>query len=409
MRFIADFHIHSKYSRATSREMDLDHIAQWAKWKGLKLVGTGDFTHHLWLSELKEKLKPLGNGLFTYRDVNFILTAEVNNIFSQGGRNRRIHNLIFAPSIEVVEKINHSLSGFGNLASDGRPIISLSGRDLLEEILSISEDCLLVPGHIWTPYFGLLGSNTGFDSIEECFGNLSQEIYAVETGLSSDPAMNWRLSKLDKITLVSNSDAHSPSRLGREANIFEAELDYREIIRIIKEKDRKGLLATIEFFPQEGKYHFDGHRVCNLCLSPEESKDYKNACPKCGGRLTIGVMHRVADLADRQDGFIPELNIPFYSLIPLEEIIAECLGKSRGTKVVLREYRRLISHYGDEIRLLLDIPPEDLIQLPAQIKESILRVRNRKVEIFPGYDGVYGKVKIFTQGEKVGPEQMGLF
>jgi len=409
MRFIADFHIHSKYSRATSREMDLDHIAQWAKWKGLKLVGTGDFTHHLWLSELKEKLEPLGNGLFTYRDVNFILTAEVNNIFSQGGRNRRIHNLIFAPSIEVVEKINHSLSGFGNLASDGRPIVSLSGRELLEEVLSISEDCLLVPGHIWTPYFGLLGSNTGFDSIEECFGNLSQEIYAVETGLSSDPAMNWRLSKLDKITLVSNSDAHSPSRLGREANIFEAELDYQEIIRIIKEKDRTGLRATIEFFPQEGKYHFDGHRACNFCLSPVESKKYKNICPRCGSKLTIGVMHRVNDLADREDGFVPDTNIPFYSLIPLEEIIAECLGKSRGTEVVLREYRRLISHYGDEIRLLLDIPPEDLIQLPAQIKESILRVRNGKVEISPGYDGVYGKVKIFAEGEKVGPQQMGLF
>jgi len=409
MRFIADFHLHSKYSRATSREMDVDHIAQWAKWKGLNLVGTGDFTHHLWLSELKEKLKPKGNGLFIYQDVHFILTSEVNNIFSQGGRSHRVHNVIFAPSIEVVERINRSLSGFGNLASDGRPIISLSCRDLLEELLSISQDCLLVPGHIWTPHFSLFGSNSGFDSIEECFGNLSREIYALETGLSSDPAMNWRLSRHDKLTFISNSDAHSPSRLAREANIFEGELDYKEIINTLKEKDQKKLVSTIEFFPQEGKYHFDGHRSCNLCLSPQESKKHNNVCPQCGGRLTIGVMHRLDDLADREYGFEPEGSIPFYNLIPLEEIIAESLGKSRGTETVSREYHRIISHYGNEIRLLLDIPSEDLNKLPSQIKESILRVREGKVEICPGYDGVYGRIKIFAEGEKIGPEQMGLF
>ena len=409
MRFIADFHIHSKYSRATSREMDLDHITRWAGWKGLKLVGTGDFTHHLWLSELKEKLEPKGDGLYTYQDISFILTVEVNNIFQQAGKTYRIHNLILAPSIEVVERINRTLSGFGNLAGDGRPIISLSVRDLLEEILSISEECLLVPGHIWTPHFGLFGSNSGFDSIEECFGNLSGQIYAVETGLSSDPAMNWRLSKLDKLTLLSNSDAHSPSRLGREANIFEAELNYKEIIRIIKEKDRRKFLATIEFFPQEGKYHFDGHRSCNLCLSLQERKKNNNMCPQCGGKLTIGVMHRVDDLADRREGFVPEGNIPFYSLIPLEEIIARALGKNRGTETVSREYRRLISHYGNEFRLLLDIPPEDLNQLPSRIGEGILRVRQKKVEISPGYDGVYGQVKIFDEGEKAGSKQLGLF
>ena len=406
---MADFHLHSKYSRATSREMDLDHIAQWAKWKGLKLVGTGDFTHHLWLSELKEKLSPIGNGLFVYQDIHFILTTEVNNIFSQGNKSHRIHNVLFAPSIEVVEKINRSLSGFGNLSSDGRPILSLSARDLLEEILGISEDCFLVPGHVWTPHFGLFGANSGFDSIEECFGDLSREIYALETGLSSNPAMNWCLSKLDNLTLISNSDAHSPSRLAREANIFEADLDYKEIIRILKEKDRKKFVATIEFFPQEGKYHFDGHRTCNLCLSPRESKENNNRCPQCGAKLTVGVMHRVNDLADREEGFVPEGSIPFYSLIPLEEIIADCLGKHRGTATVSREYHRLLSYYGNEIRLLLEIPPEDLHQIPGRIKESILRVREGKVNISPGYDGVYGQVKMFAEGEKAGPEQMGLF
>ena len=274
MKFIADLHIHSKYSRATSRDMDLEHISEYAKLKGIRLMGTGDFTHHLWLEELKQKLKPNGKGLFEFSGVNFILTAEVSNIYSHDVRGRRVHNIIFAPDFSVVDKINRALAKYGNLGADGRPMLGLECPHLLDIIKEINPDCLIIPAHAWTPWYSIFGANSGFDSIEECFGEYSSDIYAIETGLSSDPAMNWRLSRLDKITLISNSDAHSPAKIGREANVFDLPLDYAEIARAIKTKDNKSLLFTLELFPEEGKYHFDGHRNCKVTFSPEESQQH---------------------------------------------------------------------------------------------------------------------------------------
>jgi uncharacterized protein (TIGR00375 family) len=418
MRFIADFHIHSKYSRATSREMEVDSLSKWADIKGISLLGTGDFTHPAYLSELKEKLEPLGNGLFQLKNkknpVRFILTAELNNIFHQNGRLRKIHTLVFAPSFDVVEKINKKLENLGKLASDGRPTLTFPAKDLLKIILGVSQECLIIPAHAWTPWFSIFGANSGFDSIEECFGEYSSYIYSIETGLSSDPQMNWRLSKLDKITLISNSDAHSPSKLGREANLFDCELDYKDIVNTIKSKDKSKLLYTIEFFPEEGKYHFDGHRNCGVLFSPAETKRNRYLCPVCHKRITVGVMHRVDDLADRPEGFVPPDAIPFKNLIPLQEIIAEALGQAPDTRGVEDEYKKIIQNCGNEFKILLDLSIEELsIKTPPRILEGIKRVRERNLTIIPGHDGVYGKIKIFEQREKVevkkDTEQLGLF
>jgi len=418
MRFIADFHIHSKYSRATSPEMEVESLSKWAEIKGISLLGTGDFTHPTYLSELKEKLEPLGNGLFQLRSkknsVKFILTAELNNIFHQGGRLRKIHNIIFAPSFEVVDKINKKLANLGKLEADGRPVFTFSAKDLARLILGTSQECLIIPAHAWTPWFSIFGANSGFDSIEECFGEYSKYIYSIETGLSSDPQMNWRLSKLDRITLISNSDAHSPSKLGREANVFDCELDYNEISEVIKTKDKNRFLFTVEFFPEEGKYHFDGHRNCGILLSPAETRKNKSICPVCHKRITVGVMHRVEDLADRPDGFIPPNSIPFKNLIPLQEIIAEALGQAPDTKGVEEEYKKMIQNFGNEFRILLDLSIEELSpKTPPKIFEGIKRVREGKLDIIPGHDGVYGKIKIFEEREKVevkkDTEQLGLF
>ncbi|MCM8792602.1 MAG: endonuclease Q family protein, partial [Candidatus Omnitrophica bacterium] len=275
MEFIADFHIHSKYSRATSRDMDLVHIAEWAQLKGITLMGTGDFTHHLWLEELKANLEDMGNGLFKYQNTYFILTTEISNIYSKKGKTYRIHNIVFSPSFKTVDKINDVLSRYGNLSSDGRPIIGLDVKEMAQIIFDIDEDCILIPGHIWTPWFSLFGSMSGFDRIEDCFEEYTSKIFVCETGLSSDPKMNWRLSSLDRITLISNSDSHSPQKIGREANVFNCELDYKTIYQVLKTKDRKRFLYTIEFFPEEGKYHFDGHRLCGIRWSPKETREHK--------------------------------------------------------------------------------------------------------------------------------------
>ncbi|HLF85532.1 MAG TPA: endonuclease Q family protein [Nitrospiria bacterium] len=406
MRFIADFHIHSRYSRATSPAMEVGTLAKWAKKKGIGLIGTGDFTHPLYFSSLKAQLEPEGNGLFQLKgdrdDCHFILTAEVSNIFSQGGRLRKIHNLIFAPGFEVVEKINARLGSLGKLASDGRPIFGLPARDLVKMVMDISPDCLIVPAHAWTPWFSIFGANSGFDSIEECFGDEARHIYAIETGLSSNPAMNWRCSSLDRITLLSNSDAHSPGKIGREANLFDCDLSYYDLLDVIRKKDKKRFLSTIEFFPEEGKYHYDGHRECDISMSSGETKINGDICPVCSKRITVGVMHRVEDLADRKEGFIPDNAIPFKSLIPLEEIIAEALGRGTGTQSVNREYERLISEAGNEFKILLDLSRGDLsVFVPPKILEGIIRVREGRVKIIPGYDGLYGKVKIFDDnGDK---------
>jgi len=416
MRFIADFHIHSKFSRATSKEMEVETLAVWAKKKGIALLTTGDFTHPTYFAELRSKLKPSGNGLFNLKKgeqgVRYILTTEVCNIYSQNGKGRRIHTLIFAPGFEVAEAIGSKLGNLGKLSSDGRPIFGFTAKELAKIILDISPDCLIVPAHVWTPWFSIFGANSGFDSIEECFGELSAHIHAVETGLSSDPEMNWRLSALDSMTLLSNSDAHSPNRLGREANVFDCALDYREIVETIRKKDRKRLLFTIEFFPEEGKYHYDGHRQCGVIFSPSQTRESASLCPHCHKKLTIGVMHRVEELADRREGFIPKNAIPSIHLIPLEEIIAGALEVRVGTKAVEAEYDRLIERGGSEFRILLEATPDELASfVPPHVLEGIVRMRQGKVSIIPGHDGVYGKISLFPErkeGEEV-KEQLKLF
>ncbi len=411
MAFIADFHVHSKHSRATSKDMDIPHLDEMAKLKGIDLVGTGDFTHPVWLDSLKRTLSPEEDGLYRFRNTLFILTTEVNNIFYSHGAVRKIHNLIFAPGFEAVEKINKKLARFGDLHSDGRPTLKMEAKDLVETVLASHEDAFVVPAHIWTPWFSLFGANFGFDSIEECFGECTKYIYALETGLSSDPQMNWRVSSLDRFALISNSDAHSPSRLGREANVFSHRIGYKDIKKILREKNKEKFLYTIEFFPQEGKYHYDGHRRCGLCFSPRESRKHKNLCPKCGQPLTIGVMHRVEDLADRDEGFKgTEDNIPFKHLIPLSEIIAEALGQGVDTKAVEDRYRGITQRLGGEFKVLLEVPEAELSRsTSSRIVEGIMRVRKGKVKIRCGYDGVYGKVRVFDEEEEKKEKQLDLF
>ncbi len=403
---IADLHIHSKYSRATSKDMNIEGIAEWARIKGIALLGTGDFTHYQWLAELKAHLREASYGLYERRGTHFFLTGEVSSIYSQGGRVRKIHIIIFAPTFQIVERMNKELSKIGNLDADGRPILGLPAKDLVGIVLGISEDCFIIPAHIWTPWFSLFGANSGFDDIEECFGEYTNQIHALETGLSSDPLMNWMLSKLDRFALISNSDAHSPENLGREANIFDCRLDYKEIIEAIKRKDNR-FKGTIEFFPQEGKYHFDGHRNCGVVLSPKEAEAQGNVCPKCRRPLTIGVLHRVNDLSDRELGFKPEGSIPFRHLVPLREIIAVSIDKTRTSTEVKKLYDYLVNRFGSEFRVLLDIPIEDLRKAHSKVAEGISRIRAGKVKVEPGYDGVYGKVEIFEKEKE--ERQLSLF
>jgi uncharacterized protein (TIGR00375 family) len=342
--------------------------------------------------------------------VHFILTAEVSNIFTQGEKLRKIHSILFAPGFEVAEKINADLAKRGNLYSDGRPTFTFPVKDLVKIIRGISPDILLVPAHAWTPWFSLFGANSGFDSIEECFEEETGYIRIIETGLSSDPQMNWRLSALDNITLISNSDAHSPSKIGREANVFSCALDYYEIIDALRRKDRNALSYTIEFFPQEGKYHYDGHRNCGVLFSPAETKSHNYICPVCGRRLTVGVMHRVESLADREEGFTPQDAIGVRHLVPLAEIIAEAFSQGVNTKAVEGEYQRLISHLGSELDILLNVPEEEIERLASpKVSEGIKRVRAGRLNIVPGYDGVFGKINIFAEEEKKEPGQKELF
>jgi len=372
MPFIADFHIHSKYSRATSRDMDIPNLDRAAQTKGVNLVGTGDFTHPLWRAHLKKTLSPVAPGIFKHDKTFFLLTCEVSNIYYKEGRLKKIHNIIFAPDFNTVEKISSKLERFGDLYSDGRPNLKLDAKDLVELLLDIDERIIIVPAHVWTPWFSLFGSRSGFDSIEECFEEYSKYIFAAETGLSSDPSMNWRLSALDKITLISCSDAHSPQKIGREANVFNTELSYEAIVEAIKQKDSRKFLYTIEFFPQEGKYHYDGHRNCGISLPPEETKRYKGICPVCKKPLTVGVLNRVDQLADRPEGFEPENSIPFKRVVPLREIVAESLGQNVATKLVDEVYTRVVNRYGGEMNVLLDISLEELSGfVPPRLIEGI--------------------------------------
>ncbi|MDD5072207.1 MAG: endonuclease Q family protein [Candidatus Omnitrophica bacterium] len=409
MEFAADFHIHSRYSRATSGSMNVKELSRWAKIKGISLLGTGDFTHPLWFSELKSELQEAGGGLYEHGGVNFILTVEVFNNFYVEGKSKRIHNMVFVPDMGTAERLNAKLGECGDLFSDGRPILNMSARDLVRACLDVSPDCFIVPAHAWTPHFSIFGSNSGFNSVEECFKDEAKNIYCLETGLSSDPAMNWRLGKLDRYSLISNSDSHSPQKIGREANVFDCGLDYREIIGALKAKDRKKFLYTVEFYPQEGKYHYDGHRNCNSRVSPKEAIKNRNLCPVCGKKITVGVMHRVEELADRPEGFVPEGAIPFKSMIPLAQIIADARGVGEQSVAVEREYMSLVNKCGSEFNILLKMGENDLrAQLPERVAEGVIRVRNGKVDILAGYDGEYGKIKIFDK-EETGEKQLTLF
>lgn len=437
MRYIADFHIHSKYARATSSAMEPETLALWAGIKGIQILGTGDFTHPVWLKELQEKLEPAEKGLFKIKKLNknnfsqtkiradrqitnfneiinnkksaiekmrFILTAEIANIYFKDGKTRRMHNLIFAPSFEVAEKINFELSKIGNLHSDGRPILGLDSKELLKIVLNASERAILIPAHIWTPWFSIFGSKSGFDTIEECFDEYAKYIFSLETGLSSDPAMNWRLSALDGINLISNSDAHSPENIGREANIFEGEkIDYDLIMNALKKenssKKKQALkfISTIEFFPEEGKYHYNGHRLCGISMNPNETRKNKNICPVCGKFLTAGVLNRIDELADRTNGVKPVGAKPFKNIIPLREIIAESVEVGKNSKMVQKEYLNLINQLGDEFSILLKVSIENIAQVSSwQIAEGVQKMREGKVNIIPGFDGEYGKIKIFN-------------
>jgi len=408
MKYIADLHIHSHYSRATSAEMTLEGIWRWAQLKGISVIGTGDFTHPGWFKEITEKLEPDKSGFLRLKNpiqmqhipekcklnINFVLTSEISCIYSKNSRTRKIHCIVIAPDLSSAAKINLTLSKIGNVKSDGRPILGMDAKELLRIVLDLSDRALFVPAHAWTPHFSVFGAASGFDSLEECFEELTPHIHAIETGLSSDPPMNWRLSSLDNITLISNSDAHSPIKIGREANIFDTALTYDEMLDAIKTK--KGFLGTIEFFPEEGKYHFDGHRLCGVCLSPKQTIEYDYLCPKCKKKLTIGVMHRVLALADRENGLKPDGAADFKSIIPLNEIIAEVLRSNPTSKKVINEYYKMLTLLGNEFKILLDVPVEEIaITCGEKMADAINRMRSNNIHISPGYDGEYGKIRIF--------------
>ena len=413
MSFIADLHVHSHYSRATSKDMSPEGIWKGAQLKGITVIATGDFTHPGWLKELNEKLETAGNGLYKlkkeYRsddvppscraEVYFILSAEISCIYSKGGKTRKVHSVVLAPDFDAAARLNLSLARIGNLKSDGRPILGLDAKELLRITLEASPDNLYIPAHAWTPHFSVFGAASGFDSLEECYEDLTPHIHAIETGLSSDPLMNWQLSALDKITLVSNSDAHSAAKIGREANILDCELSYAGMMSAIK--TRKGFVGTIEFFPEEGKYHYDGHRDCGVSLTPKETVHHDYCCPVCSRKVTVGVMHRVGKLADREHGFRPPEARPFTSIIPLPEIIAEGLQCGPNTKKVNAIYFAMLEQLGNEFGILMDVPLDRIEQAGTPlIREAISRMRAGKVNIAPGYDGEYGKVRIFEEVER---------
>ncbi len=408
MRVIADLHIHSKYARACSRDLVPENIAAWADKKGIQVIGSGDFTHPGWRRDLKEALTEDQPGLYKLKNgaaaARFMLTVELASIYKQGDKVRRIHNLVFAPNFVAAEKLVGLLEARGaNLKSDGRPIMGVPAPELMKLCKEADERMELVPAHAWTPHFGVFGSMSGFDSLQEAFGDQVKHIFAVETGLSSDPAMNWRVRDLDAISLISNSDAHSLKKIGREANVFELseqEFSYDGVIGAIRERNNAKFLYTIEFFPEEGKYHLDGHRDHGFSCTPEETRNFSGICPVCGKKLLRGVLSRVDDLAGRESGDKPAGAIPFKSVIPLEEIIAETLDVGVTSKKVSEQYEKYVTQV-PEFPILLDLPLPELANLVgANLAESIMRVRQGKVNIEPGYDGVFGKIQIYSSKEK---------
>jgi len=426
MKYIADLHIHSPFSRATSKTSNLIGLAAWARIKGIQVLGTGDFTHPGWFSQIREKLvaaepgffklkKDLSSGVadvlapfnlqqdaFTQEAVNsrFVLTAEISSIYKRHGRVRKVHNILFVPDLESAARISARLATIGNIESDGRPILGLDSRNLLEILLELAPDGFLVPAHIWTPWFSLFGSKSGFDSIEECFGDLSEHVFALETGLSSDPAMNRRVSPLDRFTLISNSDCHSPAKLGREANLFNTDFHFHAMRDALKDPATGGFLGTIEFYPEEGKYHVDGHRKCNISFQPEETRRHNSICPVCQRPLTIGVSHRVMELADRDEPYYPKGSPSFHSIIPLPEVVGEILGRGPATKGVMAQYARLIGLFGSEFGLLLDTPVDEIEKrYSAVLAEAVQRIRSDRVIRKPGFDGEFGVIKVFSEDE----------
>jgi uncharacterized protein (TIGR00375 family) len=388
-------------------------IWRWAQLKGITVVGTGDFTHPQWFAELKRKLNPLGNGLLELREeyrpdtvpescrapVYFLLTAEISCIYSKAGKTRKVHCLLFVPDFESAARIGLVLARIGNITSDGRPILGLDAKELLRMALDVVPDALFIPAHAWTPHFSVFGAVSGFDSMDECFDDLTPHIRAIETGLSSDPAMNWRLSQLDGITLISNSDAHSPAKMGREANVLDTELSFAGMKRAIEE--RRGFLGTVEFFPEEGKYHWDGHRSCKVSMPPSETINCLYRCPRCGKPVTVGVMHRVEKLSDRAMGARPPGAPGFQSLIPLAEIIAEAKALGVNSKAVMKAYTALLGNLGNEFYILRESPPDAIEHAGSSIiREAVVRMREGKVSISPGFDGEYGRIRIFEEGER---------
>ena len=410
MKTIADLHIHSRFSMATSREGTPENLDFWARKKGISLIGTGDFTHPVWRKELRERLVPEENGLYRLREeyvkeerrkfpgegTRFVVSGEISSIYKKNGKTRKVHNVILLPSLEAADTMAQRLEKIGNIHSDGRPILGLDSHDLLEMMLDVCPDGILIPAHIWTPHFSVLGAKSGFDSVEDCFEELTPYVHALETGLSSDPAMNWRISKLDRYQLVSNSDAHSPSKLGREANLLDVDCSYEGLYQAIQ--TGKGLEGTVEFFPEEGKYHFDGHRKCGVSLSPVEAERLGGICPVCGKKLTMGVDHRVEQLADREEGFVKKDGKKYESLVPLPEVVAACMGYSTASKKVQGCFEQMMQTLGTEFDILRNVPAEDIKSCAGErIAEGIENVRTGNVKRIPGYDGEYGKIQLFDE------------
>jgi uncharacterized protein (TIGR00375 family) len=430
MRYITDLHIHSKYSRACSKSLTLSNLAAWAAVKGIDILGTSDFTHPKWIEHIEERLEPAEEGLFRLRKgferedggppyvpapnvaggrpVRFLLSTELSCIYKKNGRTRRLHLLVFAPGIAAVKRIIAAFERLEcNLASDGRPILGLDAKEIVKIALDADPACMVVPAHAWTPWFSVFGSESGFDSLEECFEELTPHIHAIETGLSSDPPMNRRLSGLDGVMLISNSDAHGLRNLGREATVFELEgPSYEALMDVLRKRDRRRLLHTIEFFPEEGKYHVDGHRACDFFCEPSETARRGGICPKCGKPLTRGVLGRVHALADRPDGAEPVSLLPYKRIVPLEEALGEALGKGKASKAVFAAYKDLLAKVGPEFDVLVDASLERIAAVAgAKAAEAIARSREGRLRIRPGYDGVYGTVRIF---EEASPAQQRL-
>ncbi len=417
MDYIADLHIHSPYSRATSPESSLSGLAAWARIKGIQVIGTGDFTHPGWIELISKELEPAEPGFFKLKNessiqspfadiavpegtVRFMLSAEISCIYKRHGKVRKVHNLLYVPDLEAARKINAELAEIGNLKSDGRPILGLDSRNLLEILLKHSPDGFLVPAHVWTPWFSLFGSRSGFDDIEECFGDLTDQIFALETGLSSDPDMNRLIGKLDRFALISNSDCHSPSKLGREANLFSTGFDYFSLRNALKSNSRTSFRGTVEFFPEEGKYHFDGHRDCQICLDPTESRRLNGLlCPVCNKPLTIGVLHRVTDLADRTVPQYKPDSPHVFSIVPLPEILGEIFGVGPASKRVMQHYAQTIHTFGSEFNLMLNADLDQINRHSSLLATAIERIRNRQVIRQAGYDGEFGQIHVFDKNE----------